>query len=762
MSLALVIMLLGACGKDPKDAPQTQERHYTQMSISLELDTQVEAFSNQTPQEPKARAATFDMGTKGSLTSPKFKELEDGTKLLCIIRSSNPDQPINYVQAEWKRSGNRYYLKYEDGNFPFQYDTSKPLGTLYAMLVAGGEWDATNKRLSFSNRITPIKTVGGKEVATLDVPYFSAWEELEVQTPGPAGLAVRLKDYKTGLSTEPAFVLKPQGMLLRMRVENEMENPVNGKLRAAKLNKLYIRSTAYSGNGYYDLSEAQVREGAAKAAKTDNEQLLPWMFSDAEAFKTTIFTFTTPLELSTDATSTPAGSVRGMKDYPNSPWVLAWVKATDQPASLIGQEENNLPKVRTEILAEVEDSRSNTVYSNKDGVDAEEAAGKIVVPSMKALPVYSSMRLTTKSGANAAFVNGTAYSLTINVQRMPLLLERISEYEVKQSGSAFTDKTYTDVGYFSRAELMTGSDPDPSKIPLIGNKDNTTWDYPDFELMASIMGISRAVIGRLGSFSLDDTKLKYPTILSADGDYKPYSNSGRYWLGLTHKEVNGKIEAYTLTFYPNERKRTDKTARYASIVKYEYDRTDNGLVIMKMTQRYLGTYSLWAAHFPDNTPTGEYKDRLKQDMEHIMKLGDAFWNDPLRKADDIVRYFPLLGYKYNHQSSVLYYGDIGYTIMGITGGNNKYGSAAYSTSLLTHDLQGQVSLLIKITHIQYPCVCFASHLNNIMDMQAISKSPYEAPEMNIFRLSAPLDMLISFSGDAEIGEFEEGENLDSI
>lgn len=100
VSLALVALLLGACAKDSKDAPQTQERHYAQMSISLELDTQVEAFSNQTPQESGARAATFDMGTKGSLTSPKFKELEDGTKLLCIIRSSNADQPINYVQAE--------------------------------------------------------------------------------------------------------------------------------------------------------------------------------------------------------------------------------------------------------------------------------------------------------------------------------------------------------------------------------------------------------------------------------------------------------------------------------------------------------------------------------------------------------------------------------------------------------------------------------------------------------------------------------------
>ena len=688
VSLALVALLLGACAKDSKDAPQTQERHYAQMSISLELDTQVEAFSNQTPQESGARAATFDMGTKGSLTSPKFKELEDETKLLCIIRSSNADQPINYVQAEWKRSGDRYYLKYEDGKFPFQYDASKPLGTLYAMLVAGGEWDATNKRLSFSNRITPIKTVGGKEVATLDVPYFSAWEELEAQTPDPAGLAVRLKDYKTGLSTEPAFVLKPQGMLLRMRVENEMENPVNGKLRAAKLNKLYVRSTAYSGDGYYDLSEAQVRAGATKPAKTRNEQLLPWTFSDADALKTTIFTFTTPLELSTDATSTtPAGSVRGMKDYPNSPWVLAWVKATDQPASLVGQVENNLPKVRTEILAEVEDSRSNTVYSNKEGVDAEEATGKIVVPSMKALPVYSSMLLTTKSGANAAFVNGAAYSLTINVQRMPLLLERISEYEVKQSGSAFADKTYTGVGYFSRAELMTGSNPNPNKIPLIGNKANTTWDYPDFELTASIMGINHAA-SWLGTVSLDDTKLKYPTILPADGNYKPYSNSGRYWLGLTHKEVNGKMEAYTLAFYPNERPGTDKTARYTSIVKYEYDRTYNGLVIMKMTQRYLGSYSLWAAHFPDNTPTAEYKPRLVQDMERIMKLGDAFWNDPLRKADDIVRYFPLLGYKETSGSSVQDYGVNGFTIMGLTGGNNKYGNAAYSTSLLTHHPAG--------------------------------------------------------------------------
>ena len=71
-----------------------------------------------------------------------------------------------------------------------------------------------------------------------------------------------------------------------------------------------------------------------------------------------------------------------------------------------------------------------------------------------------------------------------------------------------------------------------------------------------------------------------------------------------------------------------------------------------------------------------------------MKLGDAFWNDPLRKADDIVRYVPLLGYKETSGSSVQDYGVNGFTIMGITGGNNKYGNAAYSTSLLTHHPAG--------------------------------------------------------------------------
>ena len=93
---------------------------------------------------------TYELGTKGSLTTPKFKELKDGTKLLCIVRSSNAAQPINYIQAEWKREGNRYYITQADGKYPFEFAAGQDLGTLYMMVVAGGEWDAAAKKLKLS------------------------------------------------------------------------------------------------------------------------------------------------------------------------------------------------------------------------------------------------------------------------------------------------------------------------------------------------------------------------------------------------------------------------------------------------------------------------------------------------------------------------------------------------------------------------------------------------------------------------------------
>ena len=634
----------------------------------------------------EAKAVTFELGTKGSLTSPKFKELTDGTKLLCIVRSSNPAQPINYIQAVWKRDGNRYYIRQSDATYPFEFTAGQDLGTLYMMVVAGGEWDATTKQLKFSNRIAPITTVDGKETATLDVPYFSDWQELDIENSTPTALKVRLKNYVKGTNETPVFTLKPQGMLLRMRVENEMEDPSNaGTFRHIKLNKIYIRSTAYAGNGYYNLSESEVRAGVSKTAGVRNEQLLPWTFNDANTLKMTELAMPGgALDLPGDATATVRGSVRGLKDYPNSPWVLVWVKSTGQTVNQISNS-NGTFGVRTEIFADAEDVRSNTVYSNTPGVDAQEVAGKIVVPSMKALPAYASRKLAVKNNADATFTNGGAYSLTINLQRMPIGFDRLSEYEVADGGASFTDASYNNVGYFSQEETV-------NPIPLT---QSGKWEYPSFGTLATFMGRTSGVDAYGITTSTTDETI-YPKVKTDAGNYQTYKSIGRFGIAFSSKVTDGTFdEIQTLLFYPETR--GDKTAAYTSIVRYQYEGLRNGIPTMKMTQRYLGTYSIWAAQFPEATAPASYRSLMGEDLKRIADAGDAFWNDELLKKDDIVRYFPLLGYKL-HTAELARKGEQG-SILLKKGLSTAENGMVYSQehSLSTH--QGVISITqVKEAH----------------------------------------------------------------
>ena len=627
----------------------------------------------------EAKAVTFELGTKGSLTSPKFKELTDGTKLLCIVRSSNPAQPINYIQAVWKRDGNRYYIRQSDATYPFEFTAGQDLGTLYMMVVAGGEWDATTKQLKFSNRIAPITTVDGKETATLDVPYFSDWQELDIENSTPTALKVRLKNYVKGTNETPVFTLKPQGMLLRMRVENEMEDPSNaGTFRHIKLNKIYIRSTAYAGNGYYNLSESEVRAGVSKTAGVRNEQLLPWTFNDANTLKITELAMPGgALDLPGDATATVRGSVRGLKDYPNSPWVLVWVKSTGQTVNQISNS-NGTFGVRTEIFADAEDVRSNTVYSNTPGVDAQEVAGKIVVPSMKALPAYASRKLAVKNNADATFTNGGAYSLTINLQRMPIGFDRLSEYEVADGGASFTDTSYNNVGYFSQEETV-------NPIPLT---QSGKWEYPSFGTLATFMGMTTGGNNPYG-LTTSTAGAIYPDVKTDAGNYQTYQSIGRFGIAFSSKVTDGTFdEVQTMLFYPENG--GDKTAAYTSIVRYQYEGLRNGIHTMKMTQRYLGSYSLWAAQFPEATAPTSYRSLMGTDLKRIADAGDAFWNDELLKKDDIVRYFPLLGYKL-HTAELARKGEQGSILLkkGLSTAENGYG--LFSRTFLKHTPGGDIN-----------------------------------------------------------------------
>ena len=675
----LVVLSLGSCSKEQAQ-PQVEEVHYTQKTVSLQLEASVEPFAEQAEKVNNGRSVTYDLVTEGNLKMvPKFKGLSDGTKLLCIIRSSTPGQPVNYIQAEWKRQGNRYYIQHVDGEHTFQYDASKPLGTLHAMLIAGGQWNASTKHLSFTSSVVSPTTDGTKQAATLDVPYFSDWQELEITSSRTDALKLKLKNYKAGLAQEPAFTLKPQGMLLRMRVENEMLDPANPTVfRHIALKKIYIRSTAYAGNGYYDLSEAAVRAGVSKAAGIRNEQLLPWVFSDTKSLKLTELTMPGgSLDLPGDATSTTRGSMRGLKDYPNSPWILVWVKPTGQTTSQISESSGDF-SVRTEILADVSDVRTNTVYSNTPGVDAEEAKGKIVVPSMQALPAYASRKLAVKNNADVAFSNGGTYSLTLNLQRMPMGFDRISEYEVADDGASFTDASYNNVGYFSHEQTV-------NSIPLT---QSGKWEYPSFGTLATFMGRTSGVDAYGITTSTTDETI-YPKVKTDAGNYQTYKSIGRFGIAFSSKVTDGTFdEIQTLLFYPETR--GDKTAAYTSIVRYQYEGLRNGIPTMKMTQRYLGTYSIWAAQFPEATAPASYRSLMGEDLKRIADAGDAFWNDELLKKDDVVRYFPLLGYKL-HTATLAKKGEQGSILLkkGLSTAENGYG--LFSRTFLKHTPGGDIN-----------------------------------------------------------------------
>lgn len=673
----LVVLSLGSCSKEQAQ-PQVEEVHYTQKTVSLQLEASVEPFAEQAEKVNNGRSVTYDLVTEGNLKMvPKFKGLSDGTKLLCIIRSSTPGQPVNYIQAEWKRQGNRYYIQHVDGEHTFQYDTSKPLGTLHAMLIAGGQWNASTKHLSFTSSIVSPTADGTKQAATLDVPYFSDWQELEITSSRTDALKLKLKNYKAGLAQEPAFTLKPQGMLLRMRVENEMLDPANPTVfRHIALKKIYIRSTAYAGNGYYDLSEAAVRAGVSKAAGIRNEQLLPWVFSDTKSLKLTELTMPGGrLDLPGDATSTTRGSTRGLKDYPNSPWILVWVKPTGQTTSQISESSGDFG-VRTEILADVSDVRTNTVYSNTPGVDAEEAKGKIVVPSMQALPAYASRKLAVKNNADVAFSNGGTYSLTLNLQRMPMGFDRLSEYEVAADGATFTDASYNNVGYFSHEQ---------NPIPLT---QSGKWEYPSFGTLATFLGRTSGVDAYGITTSPTDETI-YPKVKTDVGNYQPYQSIGRFGIAFSSKVTDGNFdEIQTMMFYPENG--GDKTAAYTSIVRYQYGELRNGIPTMKMTQRYLGSYSLWAAQFPEATAPTSYRSLMSTDLKRIADAGEAFWNDELLKKDDVVRYFPLLGYKL-HTAALAKKGEQGSILLkkGLSTSANGYG--LFSRTFLKHTPGGDIN-----------------------------------------------------------------------
>lgn len=681
--LACGMLSLSSCSQDKDVSPRTEEvqRHYQQLRLELSAEVVQEAFRNPST----ARSVDYDLGTDATRTLPKLKEIADDTSVIGIVRSSNSEQPVNYFRLKLTKTTDAagkisYAIKQDDpkadaqghptaaggdvtpigqtAGVSFNYDETKSLGTLSMMLVVGGTWDETAKTLTIAPSAVRVVTENGRRVAKgLDVPYFSDWRVLDVKNESKTYLKAQLLKIEEDGDNAPSFKLKPQGILLNMRVENETAHDTRDWLaRDLTLNSLTIRSSAYAASGKYSFDESQIKQGSTSYAPS-------WSFSDTGTKKVTKLSFDGGLAL-------PYSKVRsqisetdraGMYNYPNSPYVVTWM----MPTAAATATETTTSGLTTEILADVVDQRvatMTTVYSNDPEVDQKEAAGALVVPRMEALPVYAAKgRIVTSStdGANGVdnpLKSGTAYGLVLNVNRQPMSLELLSQYPLNDTGKAFTDATYSNVGYYpstsmkSASEFATLTAGSSLKMQYSLTAYAVSW-IPLTRYNGAIMFYGSGLLKESQQAMVGATESLYPTVLTSMGSYtmedgNPYD--GNFYYTYTNDAANG-FTAYALVNYPREgtsnaRKRS-QTANHLVVLRYRVASDINGVKRMEITSRYIGPSALEAGYIPRRTNSNSnpsWEARGGQELATLVANPD-YWNDALRSKDDVVRYFPLLG-----------------------------------------------------------------------------------------------------------------------
>jgi len=649
-------------------SPRTEETdaaNYSRVPVSLSVEAALQPLA-----ESSARAMSLELSDdEAKKKFPKLKGLKDGTEVLCVIRSSNPHQPVNYLKATWtKKAGTERYTISFGGNVTggsgsgasetnFSYDSRVPLGHLSMMLITGGEWDENTKQL----KVEPKLVRAENSQMDYELPCVSEWRPLKYEFKnGTEASSLRLwltdYDFDAPAADRAHYTLKPIGMLLRMPVEEEMADDGGGHYQ---LNGITLRSTAFGGQGYFDLSKNHIESVPTDKIDAKEPYYRSWWVFSKHAEADEWYKVTNPTEHSFDATGMTTYGTRNLRKFKPRYYLFLWVMPRGQQA-----EDVTNGDVRTQIYADVDvkpqDGRQ-VVYANSSSADEYEfERNYAVVPRMKALPVYASDRLVRKAnGTDATFVEGTSYTLTLNLNRPDLPIELLSLYPVNSSYTGFA-KTAAEAAY-----VVNDFDQSQAQLRTIDNAFNTfksrgkgSWSVAEFKRITMLFG----AIGGQGTMD--------PSVPAnrVDERYTPrlattaYADAGTYGvnklhdgsledqrmlMGLQASKPGDNVVTYSLIFYPsmvrgrNYIRRGDRM----SVVRGEYTTNKYGEPVFRMRLRYLGPYSNDIGILPPDMPEvnseNDQKALVAASLQKILDKGEEYWNDPLRRQDDITRDFPL-------------------------------------------------------------------------------------------------------------------------
>lgn len=670
-------------------SPRTEETdaaNYSRVPVSLSVEATLQPLA-----ESSARAMSLELSDdEAKKKFPKLKGLKEGTEVLCVIRSSNPRQPVNYLKATWtKKEGTERYTISFGGNVTggsgsgasetnFSYDSRQSLGNLSMMLITGGEWDENTKHL----KVEPKLVRAENSKMDYELPCVSEWRPLKYEFQNgqndASSLRLLLKDYNFDATNPEHYTLKPVGMLLRMPVEEEMAEDGGGHYQ---LNGITLRSTAFGGQGYFDLSKNHIQSVTTETINAKEPYYRSWWVFSKHVEEDEWYEVANPTEHSFDGTGMTTYGTRKLRIFKPRYYLFLWVMPRGQQAEAVAS-----GHVRTQIYANVDvkpQDGSEVIYSNSSSADDYEFDGHngvkyAVVPRMKALPVYASDRLVRKAGGvDAAFVEGTSYSLTLNLNRPDLPLELLSQYPVNSSSTGFA-KTADEAAYIvndwatSKTQLRTIN----TAFQSLGQGN---WSVAEFKRITMLFG----AIGGQGTMDPSVPKERVDERYTPDLATTPYADAGSYgvnkWhdgsledlrmlLGLQSSKQGDKVVVYSLIFYPAVVKGKDvKNYRgdRLSVVRGEYTTNDYGQPVYRMRLRYIGPYcndiGIMSPNMTVVNSENDLKPMATEALKKIIDKGEEYWNDPLRKQDDITRDLPL--WKKDPTTNRIYKaGDAGYDL----------------------------------------------------------------------------------------------------
>lgn len=261
------LLLLISCDKKSEDVLPKGAK----TEVAAQGDGPVVELSFESVVSNNLRGLTFDQ------TNPRTPKVDpDGINVLCIVRSDNPnDEPV-YRVIKWERDAtivNRIRLKKHRFQFPSGYATAAGK-KWYIMGIIGGTWNEGTKKVSISTE--DIKTLDKDTAIDLNVPAVSKW--VEIPTNGNGEFIFQDGNTTVTYSQMP---FHSQGALIQHKIGGN----TSAYQKTLQVSSFTVVSTAFSFEGHYDLSKANLPPLNNSTAGHKHGGMLKWVASGESGTK---------------------------------------------------------------------------------------------------------------------------------------------------------------------------------------------------------------------------------------------------------------------------------------------------------------------------------------------------------------------------------------------------------------------------------------------------------------------------------------------